>query len=220
VVLPFADMSPGGDQEYFADGMAEELINTLSKIEDLRVVARTSAFAFKGKDVGIREIGDRLNVGAVVEGSVRRAGDRLRITAQLVQVADGFHLWSETYDRRLEDVFAIQDEIAVAVAQALKARLVDTPSFNPPTQDLRAYELYLTGRHFWNLRTEAGMRRAIEYYEEALALDPRYAPALSGLADAYAQLWNYQFDERPEIVSRARKAATEALRLDPSLGEA
>ncbi len=112
VVLPFADLSPDGDQEYFADGMTEELIHTLSKIEDLRVVARTSAFAFKGRKVDIREIGDQLGVGAVVEGSVRKAGERLRITAQLVQVSDGFHLWSETYDRRLDDVFLIQDEIA------------------------------------------------------------------------------------------------------------
>ena len=220
VVLPFADLSPDGDQEYFADGMTEELIHTLSKIEDLRVVARTSAFAFKGRKVDIREIGEQLGVGAVVEGSVRKAGERLRITAQLVQVSDGFHLWSETYDRQLDDVFLIQDEIARSVAEVLEVKLLGGTRSPRRPVNLRAYELYLTGRHFWSLRTEAGMRRAVEYYEQALAIDPRYAPALSGLADAYAMLWSYGFDTRPEIVSQARQAATEALRLDPSLGEA
>jgi TolB-like protein len=219
-VLPFADMSIQGDQEYLADGMAEELIARLSKVEDLRVVARTSAFAFKGKNVDIREIGNQLGVGAVVEGSVRKAEDRLRITAQLVQVADGFPLWSQTYDRQLDDVFAVQQEIAQAVASALQVRLSASGIAERPTEDIRAYELYLIGRHFWSLRTEAGIRQAIEYYSRALAIDPGYAMALSGVADAYGMLWVYRFDTNPEVVFAARKAAAEALRLNPSLGEA
>jgi TolB-like protein/class 3 adenylate cyclase/Flp pilus assembly protein TadD len=220
VVLPFADMSPDGDQEYFADGMAEELINTLSKIEGLRVVARTSAFAFKGKDMGIREIGEQLNVGAVVEGSVRKADDRLRITAQLVTVEDGFHLWSETYDRRLEDVFAIQDEIANAVAQALQVRLVGTSSAKPPTDDLHAYELYLMGRRFWSTRTEEGLRRAIEYFEQVLERNPDSALALAGLADAHASLWGFGFDRSDEVPPKAMAAASQALAIDDTLAEA
>jgi TolB-like protein/Tfp pilus assembly protein PilF len=217
VVLPFADMSPDGDQEYFADGMAEELINTLSKIEGLRVVARTSAFAFKGKDVGVREIGDQLDVGAVVEGSVRKAGDRLRITAQLVTVEDGFHLWSETYDRKLGDVFAIQDEIGAAVARALEVRLGNAPVQGAPTQDLQAYELYLTGRFFWNRWTEANLRKAIDYFEQALEVDPDYARAYAGLADAYILLGiNFGLAEGH---AKAREAATRALELDDSIAE-
>ena len=232
VVLPFADMSPNGDQEYFADGMAEELINRLSKIEDLRVVARTSAFAFKGKDVGIREIGDQLNVGAVVEGSVRKAGDRLRITAQLVQVADGFHVWSETYDRDLEDVFAIQEEIASAVAEALQVRLLGGPQVEPLTKDFRAYELYLIGRHFLNRSTPEGFRQAIDYYAQALEADPDFALAYVGLADAYVQLVDYspwgtlkadmaQEGARNEArLAQADTALSRALAIDDTLGEA
>jgi serine/threonine-protein kinase len=219
-VLPFADMSPGGDQEYFADGMSEELINRLSRIEDLRVVARTSAFAFKGKNADIREIGEQLDVGAVVEGSVRKAGDRLRITAQLVQVADGYHLWSETYDRQLDDVFAIQDEVSRAIAGALKARLGTTRASKPHTESLRAYEQYLMGRFFWNQRTEEGLRKAIKYFEQALALDPEYALAYSGLADAYCLLRDWGYDTSEEVRSKAADYATEALALDEALAEA
>jgi serine/threonine-protein kinase len=217
-VLPFADMSPAGDQEYFADGMSEELINRLSKTPELRVVARTSAFAFKGKDVDIREIGEQLDVGALVEGSVRKAGDRLRITAQLVQVADGFHLWSETYERQLDDVFAMQDDLSRAIADALEARLDVAPASNPSTTDLRAYELYLMGRFFWNKRTEEGHRKAIRYFEQALALDPEYALAYSGLADSYGLLAT-DFGLLPEGLVKAREAATRAVRLDDSLAE-
>ena len=144
-VLSFVDMSPEGDQEYFGDGMAEALSDTLSRVDGLRVVARTSAFAFKGQNEDIRSIGEQLGVGAVVEGSVRKAGDRIRITAQLVRAEDGFHLWSQTYDRELDDVFSIQDEIARAVSEALRVRLAGAPLRS--ARDLRAYELYLVGRH-------------------------------------------------------------------------
>jgi TolB-like protein/Tfp pilus assembly protein PilF len=211
-------MSPGGDQEYFADGMSEELINRLSKIEDLRVVARTSAFAFKGKQVDIREIGEQLDVGAVVEGSVRKAGDRLRITAQLVQVADGYHLWSETYERRLDDVFAIQDEISRAIADALEARLDSTQASKPPTSNVRVYELYLMGRFFWNQRTEEGHRKAIQYFEQALELDPEYALAYSGLADSYTILAT-DFGLGAEGFAKAGEAARRAVGIDDSLAE-
>ena len=177
-VLPLENLTGDPGQEYFADGMTEAVINRLSKIEDLRVVARTSAFAFKGKNVDIREIGEQLGVGAVVEGSVRKAGDRLRITAQLVQVADGYHLWSETYDRKLGDVFAIQDEVSRAVAHALEIHLDPPRASKPPTADFRAYELYATGRFFWSQRTEEGLLKAIDYFEQAVELDPGYAAAL------------------------------------------
>ena len=218
VVLPFADMSPGGDQEYFADGMSEELINRLSKIEDLRVVARTSAFAFKGKNVDIRDIGEQLDVAAVVEGSVRKAGDQLRITAQLVQAADGFHLWSETYDRQLDDVFAIQDDISRAIAAALETRLVSKQASKPPTADVRAYELYLMGRFFWIQRTEEGHRKAIQYFEQALELDPEYALAYSGLADSYVLL-ALDFGLPADYLAKAQEAATRAVSIDDSLAE-
>jgi len=217
-VLPFADMSPGGDQEYFADGMSEELINRLSKIEELRVVARTSAFAFKGKNADIREIGEQLDVGAVVEGSVRKAGDRLRITAQLVQVADGYHLWSETYERRLDDVFAIQDEVAWAIANALQTYLDIRQASKPSTTDVRAYELYLMGRFFWNQRTEEGHRKAIQYFEQALELDSEYALSYSGLADAY-MLLAMNFGLLEEYLAKAGEAAKRAVALDDLLAE-
>ncbi len=219
-VLPFADMSPNADQEYFADGMTEEIINALARLPDLRVVARTSAFAFKGKDADIRTIGEQLGVRNVVEGSVRRSGERLRVTAQLISVADGYHLWSETYEREVADVFAIQEEVATKVAEALSVRIGGRSLAQGQPRDPRAYELYLTGRQLFGLRTEESMRRAIEYFEQALALAPSYAPALSGLADALTQLTVYGFDTSPGVIERAREAAQAAVRADPLLGEA
>jgi TolB-like protein/Tfp pilus assembly protein PilF len=220
-VLPFVNMSGDPEQEYFADGMSEELINALTKLPGLRVAARTSAFAFKGKNEDIRVIGRRLNVGAVVEGSVRKSGDRLRVTAQLVRVADGFHIWSESYDRQMDDVFAIQDEIAHATVAALKVRLTSTaPLVKRPTTDLRAYELYLLGRHFANQRTGEGVRKAIRYFEESLQADPNYALAHVGLADSYMLLWYYRHESREEALPRAEAAVTRALALDESSGEA
>jgi len=219
-VLPFSDMSASRDQEYFADGMTEEIINALARLPDLRVVARTSAFAFKGKGADIRTIGEQLGVKNVVEGSVRRAGERLRVTAQLISVADGYHVWSETYERDVSDVFAIQEEVATKVAEALSVRIGGRSLAQGQPGDPRAYELYLTGRQIFGLRTEASMRRAIEHFEQALALAPSYAPALSGLADALTLLTNYGFDTSPAVIERAREAAQAAVRADPTLGEA
>ncbi len=219
-VLPFDDMSPNGDQEYFADGMTEEIISALARLPDLRVVARTSAFAFKGKDADIRTIGEQLGVRNVVEGSVRRSGDRLRVTAQLVSVSDGYHLWSETYEREVADVFAIQEEVATRVAEALSVRIGGRSLAQGPPPDPRAYELYLVGRQLFALRTEASMRRAIENFEQALALAPSHAPALSGLADALTQLTVWGFDTSPAVLERAHEAARAAVLADPSLGEA
>jgi len=151
---------------------------------------------------------------------VRRSGDRLRVTAQLISVADGYHLWSETYERELADVFAIQEDVATRVAEALSVRIGGRSLAPRPARDLRAYELYLTGRQLWNLRTEESMRRSIEYFEQALALEPSYAPALNGLADALSNLWVYRFDVDAAVMDRAREAAQAAVQADPLLGAA
>ena len=187
-VLPFVDLSPQKDQEYFCDGMAEELINSLTKIKDLRVVARTSAFSFKGKDVDIHEIGKKLDVKTVLEGSVRKAGTRLRITAQLVNVEDDSHIWSDQYDRDLDDVFAIQDEVGLAIVESLKcklhgeekSRLVGRRPDNP-----EAYNLYLKGRYFANKGGPEELNQSIKFFREALDKDPTYARAYLGMASSY-----------------------------------
>jgi serine/threonine protein kinase/tetratricopeptide (TPR) repeat protein len=217
-VLPFRDMSPQKDQEYFCDGMAEEIINALVRIEGLRVAALTSAFQFKNKAFDVRTIGDKLSVGAVLEGSVRKAGNRLRVTAQLVNVADGYHIWSERYDRDMEDVFAIQDDISEAIVKALAPRLVvrKPKSAAQRSQNLEVYNLYLRGRYHWNKRIPPEIRKAIEYFNKALELDPEYALAYAGLADCYLLL-----DRTPpkEIYAKARAAATRALELESTLAE-
>jgi adenylate cyclase len=222
-VLPFVDMSPEKDNEYFSDGMTEELINALAKVEGLRVASRTSGFAFKGKDVDVREIGNRLKVGTVLEGSVRKAGNRLRITAQLVNASDGYHLWSETYDRELKDVFEIQEEIARAIVEALRVELVSgSPVVSPArrTHNLEAYNLYLKGRHFWNRRTSEDLESAIRYFNESIAQDPTFAPAYSGLADAYGILWIVRPVAPSDVYPRAKAAALKALEIDSTLAEA
>ena len=220
-VLPFKNLSADPENEYFADGMTEEIINALSQLPSLKVAARTSAFAFKGQEQDVRTIGERLGVGSVLEGSIRQAGRRVRITAQLVNVADGYHLWSQRYDRDLEDIFAIQDEIASAITEALTARLVAAPV---PVKRARvdAYDLYLKGRYHWNKRTITSMRQAAELFEQALAKDPDYAPAYAGLADCYGLLGWVAFGAIPpdEAFPRAETAARKALALDPVLAEA
>jgi adenylate cyclase len=223
VVLPFDDMSPGGDNEYFSDGMTEELINALVKVEGLRVASRTSAFAFKGKDLDVREIGSRLKVATVLEGSVRKEGNRLRITAQLVNAADGYHLWSETYDRELEDVFEIQEQIARAIVGALRVELASgSPVVSPAsrTRNLEAYNLYLKGRYFWKRRGEGDLDAAIRYFNESIAEDPAFAPAYSGIADTYNILWLWKPVAPSETYRRARAAALKALEIDSTLAEA
>ena len=210
-VMPFRDMSPDKDQEYFCDGMAEELISALVKVEGLRVAALTSSFQFKGKDLDIREIGKQLNVGTVLEGSVRKSGSRLRVTAQLVGVSDGYHMWSERYDREMEDVFLIQDEISEAIAGSLRLQFAGTDQKRPGdhrTDNLEVYNLYLKGRYHWNKRSIEDFEKGIAYFEQAIELDPAYAPAYAGLADCYTMLEN-----RPshETMPKARSAALKAL---------
>jgi serine/threonine-protein kinase len=218
-VLPFIDLSPGKDQEYFCDGIAEEILNELAKLEGLRVAARTSAFRFKGKAEDITEIGRQLKVSAVLEGSVRKAGDRLRITAQLINVADGYHLWSERYDRRMEDIFAIQDEISQAIVESLKVKL-RPETVKRYTPKLPAYSHYLKGRHCWNKRSEEALRHGVEHFQQAIAEDPCYAPGYAGLADCYVMLGMQGFVAPRESMPRAKAAAQKALEIDASVAEA
>jgi serine/threonine protein kinase/tetratricopeptide (TPR) repeat protein len=223
VVLPFADLSQEKDQEYFCDGLAEELINALSKISELRVVARTSAFAFKDKLEDVREIGKKLDVETVLEGSVRKAGNRLRVTVQLINVDGGYHLWSERYDRELEDVFAIQDEITLAVVENLKVRLLrgEKASLTKKyTNDLEAYNLFLKGQFFLNKRTAEGLKKAIQYFEQAIQRDPNYAVAHAGLANFYLLMPIYAPFSPKEANLKAKEAVTNALKIDNNLAEA
>jgi serine/threonine-protein kinase len=221
-VLPFANMSADPENEFFSDGIAEELMSALSKLEGLHVVARASAFAFKGRNEDVREIGRRLGVLTVLEGSVRKAGARVRIMAELIDVKDGYQLWSERYDRQLDDVFAIQDEIAGAIASVLKAKLLGAvaPAAGRGAGDPRAYEAYLRGRHQWNKRTESALQRGIEDFERAIACDPRYAPAYAGLADSYVVLGMYGLMPPDVVMPKAKEAAQQALAIDVSLAEA
>jgi len=219
-VLPFVNMSSDRENEYLCDGISEELITALSKVPGLRVAARTSSFAFKGKSEDIRAIGERLGVTTVLEGSGRKVGNRLRITAELINIADGFHLWSERYDRELQDVFAIQDDITGAIVEALKVKLAGgVGSAERHTKDIEAYQLYLKGRYFWNLRMAAGLTRAIEFFNQALALDPDYAVALAGLADCYNLANYYRLLPARETFPKAKAAAQKALELNSALAE-
>ena len=218
-VLPFRNMSPEKENEYFTDGITEEIINALSKIEALRVASRTSAFAFKGRDEDVRRIGEQLGVRTVLEGSVRRSGSRLRITAELVNVADGYQLWSERYDREMADVFAIQDEIALAIANTLKVRLLageEGALLSRATQDVEAYNHYLKGKYFFNRRVP---RQAIAEFEEAIARDRGYSSAYTGLADAYCIFGFYGGVPTLEAFARARAAASKAHELEPDSPE-
>jgi TolB-like protein/Tfp pilus assembly protein PilF len=222
-VLPFVNLSPASDDEYFSDGMSEELINALTKVGRLHVASRTSAFAFKGKTTDVREIGQRLGVGAVLEGSVRRSGTRLRITAQLVSTEDGYHLWSETYDREVGDVFAVQDELSRAIVDALQLQLTkseDRLLVQPATQNLAAYTDYLRGRYYSSKRSPEGLRRAVECFTSAVAADPSYALAHAGLAESYHLLAIYGVLPPREVYPKARSAATRAIELNELLPEA
>jgi TolB-like protein/Tfp pilus assembly protein PilF len=222
-VLPFADMSPEGDQEYLGDGLAEEVLNVLALLPELHVAARTSSFAFKGKGLSIQEIGRELGVATVLEGSVRKAGNRLRITAQLTTAADGYHLWSQTYQRDVEDVFAIQDEIARAIVDILRVKLLgeqDRPLVKAATQSPEAYDLYLKGRHYWSRRYRVGLQTALEYFQRAIEADPDYAPPYAGIADVHLVLGIYGLIPPDEARSTAQAAAEKALALDRELAEA
>ncbi|HEU4641962.1 MAG TPA: protein kinase [Gemmatimonadaceae bacterium] len=221
-VLPFVNMSADPENEYFTDGIAEEIINALTKARALRVASRTSAFAFKGKSEDIREIGRKLQVGTVLEGSVRKAGARLRVTAQLVSVADGYHLWSERYDRQLEDVFAIQDEIADNIVRALRVILSEEERRaieKPATANVEAYQYYLRGRQFFHQFRRTGIQFARRMFERAIEIDPEYALAYSGVADCCAFLYMYWDGSRANLEG-AESASRKALELDTELAEA
>jgi serine/threonine-protein kinase len=222
-VLPFADMSPQKDQEYFCDGMVEELINSLSKIDGLKVASRTSSFFFKGKNCELQEIGGKLKVKTVLEGGVQKAGDRLRVTAHLVNVEDGCQLWSERFDGELQDVFAVQDEITMAIVENLKVKLLGEEKeeiSKRHTNDLEAYNLFLQGRYFWNKRYEGGMKKSIEFFQQSSQRDPNYALPFVGIADAFNILGFYGFMPPKEAFQKARASARRALQIDEHLGEA
>jgi serine/threonine protein kinase/Flp pilus assembly protein TadD len=221
-VLPFRNMSSDPENEYFSDGLAEELINALAKVEGLHVASRTSAFAFKGKQEDVRKIGQQLNVRTVLEGSVRKAGNRLRISAQLVNVADGFNLWSETYNRELADVFAIQDEIASNIAKALRVILSDKEKRaieKVPTANVKAYDYYLRGQQFFHQFRRKGFEFARQMFSQAIAADPGYARAYAGLADCHTLLHMY-WDTSAANLQQADEASRKALELDAELAEA
>jgi serine/threonine-protein kinase len=233
-VLPFVNRSRDADDEYFSDGLADELLNVLAKIRGLRVAARTSSFHFKGKDPTIAEVGSTLNVNAVLEGSVRKSGNRVRITVQLVNVADGFHLWSETYDRTLEDIFAVQDDIAQSVVKELRTALLGKEPDSEASGEVRAevaqaakgrgtdaeaHRLYLQGRHLAELMTMEGLKSGIACLRQALARDPDYALAWASLSRAFSLEAGLGSAPVPEGNARAREAALRAIELEPDLAE-
>ena len=226
-VLPFTNLSGDNAKDYFSDGMSEELLNLLARVPGLQVASRTSSFAYKGRNVDIREVGSQLGVDTVLEGSVRQAGDQVRITAQLIDTETGFHLWSETYDRQLADIFQVQDEIAGAIVDRLRIQLAPEDQqlaqrTRAPTQNVEAYELYLQGRAVWKKRGEENLKRAIELYQSALARDPAFARAHAALASAYVVMAGYtkeQGDEK-KFNPMAETSARQALVLEPNIGEA
>ncbi len=220
-VLPFKDMSPEQDQQYFCDGTAEELISALSRVEGLRVASRTSTFEVtKGGNADLRTVRDRLGVSTLVEGSVRKAGSRLRITVRLVNTADGFELWSDRFDRELEDIFVIQEEIARQIVETLRPKLVaEAGPLVLPAGGFEAYNLYLKGRFYWNQRTEAGLNKSVDLFRQATEKDPSYARAYAGLADAHLLLGIYGAAAPDEVMPRAREAAEKALGLDGKSAE-
>ena len=215
-ILPFANMSADKENEYFSDGLEEEILNLLAKIPGLKVIARTSSFAFRGKEQDIRKIAERLNVRTILEGSVRRAGNRIRVTAQLINADDQSHLWSERYDRDLTDIFALQDEIGQAISEALKVRLA------PRVQsvNVEAYQNYLKGKYQRARATPEGLAKAKECFEHALAIDPNYASAYSGLAGYYSALLLYGIKPTGDMAPLAKSAAEKALAIDAANSEA
>jgi adenylate cyclase len=226
-VLPFTNLSGDASRDYFSDGMSEELLNLLARIPGLKVASRTSSFAYKGRNVDIREVGRELGVETVLEGSVRQAGAQVRITAQLIDAETGFHLWSETYDRQLADIFQVQDEIAAAIVTKLRIELAPQDQQmavrdKAPTQNVEAYELYLQGRAVWKRRGEDNLLRAIDLYQKALGLDPGFARAHAALASAYVVLPGYTTEEGDEerFLPLAVSSARQALSIDPNIGEA
>ena len=220
-VLPFANMSADKDNEYFSDGLAEEIINVLAHVPGLKVAGRTSSFYFRGKDVAFAEIGQKLNVDHILEGSVRKASNRIRVTAQLIKVADGFHVWSERYDREMTDIFAVQDEITHAIANALRVKLSpETGSLRRSTPNLRAYEMYLKALDQWSRPSSDSLVRVKEFLDQAVALDPEFAAAHCLLGLYYTMFASLGMKPTREVIPLARAAVHEALRIEPSLPEA
>jgi TolB-like protein/Tfp pilus assembly protein PilF len=222
-VLPFVDMSPGKDQEYFADGMSEELLNLLTQLPQLHVIARTSSFSFKGKELDIAEIAHKLNVAHVLEGSVRKSGDTVRITAQLIRASDSTHLWSQTYDRQLTDVFKVQDEIARAVVAALQVKLLPAEGqrlTSAPTVNAEAYDAYLKGLYHWYKLTREDLDAAERYFNLALSKDPGYARAYAGIGLLWMGRQQMGFVPPAEAVPKANAAALRAVQLDDTLADA
>lgn len=222
-VLPFVNMSNDPDQEYFSDGITEEILNSLAHLKDLKVAGRTSSFQFKGKHEDLKTIGEKLGVRTVLEGSVRKQGNKVRISAQLINVEDGFHLWSEKYDRAIDDIFVIQDEISSAITEMLKVILSDGNSevmIKPATDNLDAYTDYLKGRFLWAKRTNEGLLKSIEYFEQAIRIDPNYALAYTGLADSYSLLCAYHILSPQESIAKAQEASLKSMELNSNLAEA
>lgn len=222
-VLPFVNMSADEENEYFCDGLAEELLNALSKIDELKVAARTSAFSFKGKNLNVAEIGERLGVNTVLEGSVRKAGNRLRISIQLVNARDGFHIWSERYDRDMKDIFELQDEITLSVTEALKVELIGrerSAVFRHYTDNAEAYELFLKGRYHHYKYTAEGWHRAIEFFEKAIEIEPDYAPAYAAMTLSWGFLWFFGLISSDDAIAPMRAATDKALKLDKTLADA
>jgi TolB-like protein/tetratricopeptide (TPR) repeat protein len=222
LVLPFRDLSPEQDQEYFSAGITEELINALTRVPGLRVIPRTSAFRFSDENHDRRAVTRDLNVGTVLEGSVRKFGDRVRVSVQVTDVAGGHTLWADTYDRALKDVLVVQQEIAHAVISSLRGRISvpPRPLPNTPTTNVEAFNQYLKGRYHWNRRTEDSLKKAITHFSQALAEDPRYAAAYSGLADSYSLLAHRGTSPSGELMPKAKAAALKALAIDETLAEA
>jgi len=221
-VLPFDNMSNEPGQEYFSDGLTEGILNSIAHLKDLKVASRTSSFKFKGKDVDIKEVGKKLGVRTILEGSVQQHDDRVRITVQLINVEDGFHFWSEQYDEKMDDIFAVQDKIANAIAEKLEITLLGNKPIvvaKRPTPGKEAYKLYLKGRSFWNLGTPPDLKKAIDFFQQAIALDPLFARAYSGVADCYNTLGYGSHLAPKEAAPKAKQAATKALELDSTLAE-
>jgi adenylate cyclase len=222
-VLPFANMSSDPEQEFFSDGISEEIINMLAQVPGLKVAGRTSAFSFKGKNQDLRHIGEQLNVNHILEGSVRKSGSKIRITAQLIKVADGYHLWSEKYDRELEDIFDIQDEISLAILNAIKIKLFGGAKeavLKKYTENAEAYQLYLQGRFYINKFASAdGLNKAIEYFKAAIKIEPDYALAYAGIAHNYLSLWVFHYLPPEKCLPQMEEALQHSFQLDNKVAE-
>jgi len=221
-VLPFTDMSKDQDQEYFGDGISEEIINALVRVPGLKVSSRTSAFQFRDQKNDIQAIGEKLGVSTILEGSIRKSGNKLRVTAQLINVDDGFHIWSQTYERELTDIFEIQDDLTKSIVEALQVRLSGVQTYSLTTRkttNIEAYNLYLKGRYYWNKRSEEGINKSIEYFQQAIEEDSTYALAYAGLGDSYLMLGVYGRKQPNESFSLAKVFIERALQLNNTLAE-